>query len=281
MKKLCLSLTLCLLLLVLFSQCHLGNNGSENNITIDANGVSFTMIFVEGGSFTMGCTPEQSSDCNDREEPAHKVTVSDYYIAETEVTQKLWQAVMGSDPAELYNKGCDDCPVENVSWNDCKAFIENLNGLTGKTFRLPTEAEWEFAARGGNKSKGYKYAGSDNIDKVAWYWKNSGDKLLSGEWDWNKAKVNNCNTKPVAQKKPNELGIYDMSGNVWEWCQDLYGSYTSDSKRNPTGAGSGSNRVNRGGGWISNSMPTRVSNRSYLTPTDRDYHLGFRLCVLP
>ncbi|MCC5945900.1 MAG: SUMF1/EgtB/PvdO family nonheme iron enzyme [Bernardetiaceae bacterium] len=231
--------------------------------TITVNGVSFDMIFVEGGTFTMGCTPEQGSDCYDNEKPAHEVTLSDYYIGQTEVTQKLGRAVMGENPS--YNKNCDDCPVEQVSWNDCKAFIEKLNTLTGKTFRLPTEAEWEFSARGGNKSKGYKYAGSNDIDEVAWYgYEKSGKK-----------------THPVAQKQANELGLYDMSGNVWEWCQDWYGSYTSNSKRNPTGAGSGSNRVFRGGGWGSFARDSRVSLRYFNTPTDRDSLLGFRLCVLP
>ncbi|MCC5945589.1 MAG: SUMF1/EgtB/PvdO family nonheme iron enzyme, partial [Bernardetiaceae bacterium] len=158
-------------------------------------GVSFKMIYVEGGTFTMGCTPEQGSDCYDSEKPAHKVTLSDYYIAETEVTQKLWRAVMGSGPAELNNKGCDDCPVERVSWNDCKEFIEKLNTLTGKTFRLPTEAEWEFAARGGNKSKGYKYAGSNDVDKVAWYYGNHKQSKHGSQGT----------THPVKTKEANEL----------------------------------------------------------------------------
>ena len=193
-------------------------------------GVSFKMIPVEGGTFTMGATAEQGSDAYDWEKPAHEVTLSSYCIGDAEVTQALWQAVMGSNPS--YFTGNLQRPVERVSWNDCQTFITKLNQLTGKTFRLPTEAEWEYAARGGNKSQGYKYAGSNTLGDVAWYDGNS-----------------SSTTHPVATKAPNELGLYDMSGNVWEWCQDWYGSYSSGAQTNPTGPTLGSARVYRGGSW--------------------------------
>ncbi|MEZ4915060.1 MAG: bifunctional serine/threonine-protein kinase/formylglycine-generating enzyme family protein [Chitinophagales bacterium] len=166
------------------------------------------MVYVAGGSFTMGCTSEQGSDCYNYEKPAHTVSVQSFYIGKYEVTQEEWRAVMGSDPPELYFKGCDRCPVESVSWNDAQDFLKKLNAQTGKNYRLPSEAEWEYAARGGNKSKGYKYAGSDNINVVARYGGNSNNK-----------------TQTVGGKQANELGIYDMSGNVYEWCNDWYKGY--------------------------------------------------------
>ena len=222
------------------------------------NGVTFKMIPVEGGTFTMGATPEQQNPYSD-EEPAHQVTLSSYAIGETEVTQALWKAVMGNNPS--YFKG-DDRPVENVSWNDCQQFITKLNNLTGRKFRLPTEAEWEFAARGGNKSKGCQYSGSNNISDVAWYDGNS-----SGT------------THPVKTKQPNELGVYDMSGNVWEWCQDWKGSYTSNSQTNPTGPNTGSYRVNRGGGWDYSSRICRSACRGDGTLDYRSNYRGLRLCL--
>ena len=232
----------------------------SSNQTFTVAGVSFTMVFVEGGTFTMGATSEQGSDADDDEKPTHRVTLSDYYIGETEVTQALWKAVMGSNPS--YFKG-DNLPVEQVSYDDVKTFITKLNQKTGKTFRLPTEAEWEYAARGGGKSKGYKYSGSNNIDDVAWYYGNSNNK-----------------THPVKTKRPNELGIYDMSGNVWEWCSDWYGAYSSSSQTNPTGPSSGSNRVPRGGSWYNFARYCRVSNRSdYYFPSHRINYLGFRLAL--
>ena len=185
--------------------------------TFTINGVSFDMMPVEAGTFTMGATVEQGTDATDREKPAHQVTLTkDFHIGATEVTQALWQAVMGANPS--YFTGDLNRPVEQMSWNDCQTFIAKLNQMTGKTFRMPTEAEWEFAARGGNLSQGYKYAGSDNVDEVAWYSGNSSNT-----------------THPVGTKMANELGLYDMSGNVMEWCQDFYGDFTSEPQTDPTG----------------------------------------------
>ena len=231
------------------------------NKTFTVKGVKFTMVAVEGGTFTMGATPEQGSDALDREKPTHQVTLSSYYIGETEVTQALWKAVMGKNPSA--NIIGDNHPVEHVFWNDCQEFVKKLNAMTGKNFRLPTEAEWEFAARGGNKSRGYKYSGSNNIDDVAWYEDNSG----GGE------------THPVRTKQANELGIYDMSGNVWEWCQDWFGYYSSAAQTNPKGATTGSLRVLRGGSWFDDARFCRSSIRNYNIPDCCDNSLGFRLVL--
>ena len=237
------------------------NASSGSNRTFTANGVSFTMVYVAGGTFTMGATPEQGSEANNDEKPAHRVTLSSFSIGQTEVTQELWQAVMGSNPSRF--KGSKR-PVEEVSWNDCQDFIRKLNSITGQRFRLPTEVEWEFAARGGNSSRGYKYAGSNTLSNVAWYYDNSG-----------------LETHNVGTKSPNELGIYDMSGNVWEWCSDWYGSnyYAQSPSSNPQGPSSGSARVDRGGSWLSHARYCRVSLRSRLTPADRLSYLGLRLAL--
>jgi len=237
----------------------------DGKITVKVNGVSFKMVKVSGGTFQMGATSEQGSD-HDSERPVHQVTLSDYYIGETEVTQELWQAVMGWNPSYFQESTIRDYhdseknPVEQVSWNDCQTFIYKLNQLTGKQFRLPTEAEWEYAARGGNKSKGYKYSGSNDINAVAWYSDNSGRK-----------------THVVGTRAPNELGIYDMSGNVWEWCQDWYGSYSSGAQTNPIGPSSGSARIDRGGGWSTEADGCRVSFRGSTAYTL--INLGFRLAL--
>ena len=236
--------------------------------TFTVNGVSFNMIAVKGGTFTMGATSEQGDDAYSDEKPTHQVTLSDYCIGETEVTQELWQAVMGSNPS-CFSDNLQR-PVETVTWNDCQEFIKKLNQLTGKTFRLPTEAEWEYAARGGSQSQGYKYAGSNTIGDVAWYYDNSYNKGFSHP---------DYGTHPVGQKHPNELGLYDMSGNVWEWCQDWYDSYSSTSQTNPTGPSSGSVRVYRGGSWSLNAWSCRVSYRYYFTPTIRLSSLGLRLAL--
>ena len=229
----------------------------EGSRTFTVNGVKFTMVPVEGGTFTMGATSEQGSDAEEYEKPAHKVTLSDYYIGQTEVTQVLWKAVMGSNPSD--SKG-DNLPVEQVSWDDCQVFIQNLNQLTGKQFRLPTEAEWEYAARGGRKSRGYKYAGGNNIGLVAWCGDNSGNR-----------------THTVATKQANELGVYDMSGNVWEWCSDWYDGYQSSSQSDPQRPSLGSCRVNRGGSCYCNAGDCRVSYRFFGTPDFRYNDLGLRL----
>jgi formylglycine-generating enzyme required for sulfatase activity len=215
------------------------------------------MVYVEGGTFVMGGTSEQGGDAESDEKPTHSVTLSSYYISDHEVTQAEWEAMMGSNPS--YFKG-GNLPVENVSWDDCQEFIRKLNSLTGLRFRLPTEAEWEYAARGGSRSRGYKYSGSNTLGDVAWYTDNSGSK-----------------THPVKQKQSNELGLYDMSGNVWEWCQDWYSSYSSSSQSNPQGHANGSYRVDRGGGWDSNAGSCRVSIRGSYAPSGRDSGLGFRL----
>ena len=227
--------------------------------TFYANGVSFEMVRVEGGTFTMGATAEQVSDAFDWEKPTHQVTLFSYSIGKTEVTQALWQAVMGTNPSRF--KG-SNLPVERVSWEDCQIFIRKLNAITGKNFRLPSEAEWEFAARGGNKSRGFKYSGSNTLSNVAWYDDNSADKI-----------------HPVATKASNELGIYDMSGNVWEWCSDWDSSYTSASQTNPTGPISGSHRVFRGGSWVNIARGCRVSLRNSITPAGRNDDLGLRLAL--
>ena len=238
------------------------------NQTFTVKGVQFTMIAVEGGTFTMGATPEQGSDAESNEKPTHQVTLLSYYIGETEVTQALWEAVMGKTVLQIasengwstYGVG-DNYPMYDISYNDCKDFILKLNSMTGKNFRLPTESEWEFAARGGNKSRGYKYSGSNNIEDVAWYSNNSDT------------------THPVKTKQANELGIYDMSGNVYEWCQDWYGKYSRNVQTNPIGPNSGSDRVIRGGGWCSRARYCRLSRRRGYGLDSRDNDLGFRLVL--
>jgi len=238
-----------------------GPQGSDKKgITVE--GVSFNMIKVKGGTFLMG-SDDSESDSDER--PIHNVTLDDYYIGETEVTQELWEAVMGTNPS--YFKGSNK-PVEMVSWNDCQEFIKKLNQLTGINFRLPTEAEWEYAARGGNKSQGYKYAGSNTIDEVAWYSDNAYDVGESSR---------DYGTHPVDTKSPNELGIYDMSGNVYEWCSDWYREYSSSSQSNPTGPTSGSYRLFRGGCWYDYAQCCRVSYRYGYFPDGWGNGNGFRL----
>ncbi len=235
------------------------SSSSLGTLVIPVNGVNIEMVKVEAGTFQMGATSEMQNPWDD-EKPVHQVTLThDYYIGKYEVTQALWQAVMGKNPSSF--KG-DNLPVENVSWDDCQEFIKKINSLTHRTFRLPTESEWEYAARGGKKSQGYQYSGSNNLDDVAWYESNSGSK-----------------THAVGTKLPNELGLYDMSGNVWEWCQDWKGTYPSYSVTNPTGAKSGSYRVRRGGSWFSSPWYCRASYRGYLTPDISNGDLGLRLVL--
>lgn len=195
----------------------------------------------------------------DWEKPIHMVTTDNYYIGETQVTQSLWQEVMGNNPS--FFKG-DNQPVDNVSWMDCQKFIKKLNQKTGKKFRLPTEAEWEFAGRGGNKSNHYQYSGSNYLDEVAWDYGNSGNRSHS-----------------VKTKKQNELGIYDMSGNVLEWCHDWYGCYTNNEQINPTGPFDGEHRVCRGGHWHDSTWYCRLSTRSRHKPDTSGGDIGFRLAL--
>ena len=224
------------------------------------------MVAVEGGTFTMGATPEQGSNVYDNEKPAHLVTLSSFSICQTEVTQALWLAVMGTNPSYFsprngYEENLQS-PVEWITWYDCQTFISKLNEITGKQFRLPTEAEWEFAARGGNLSQSYKYAGGNILDEVAW------------------CSENNTRPHTVATKVPNELGLYDMSGNVSEWCQDWYGYYSGEDQTNPTGANTGSQHVIRGGGWVDvlHRDICRVSYRGYNGSTLVN-SLGLRLAL--
>ena len=238
---------------------HSSSTNSTTGLSAELNKLINDMVYVSGGTFTMGGTSEQGNDAYTNEKPTHSVTLSSYYICKYEVTQALWRAVMGSNPSNF--KG-DNLPVECVSWNDCQTFINRLNSYTGRNFRLPTEAEWEFAARGGNYSRHYKYSGSNYIGDVAWYTDNSGSR-----------------THPVGTKQANELGLYDMSGNVWEWCSDWCGSYSSYSQTDPTGPNSGSYRVMRGGSWYGSARFCRSSNRSYIEPGNGYYGLGLRLVL--
>ena len=276
---------------------------SSGNRTFTVNGVTFEMVAVKGGTFTMGATSEQGSDSDDDEKPAHSVTLSDFYIGQYEVTVGLfrafinetnyrtdadkagwawrwmkvddkwkWNKVNGinwmcDQDGNVRNSSEDNHPVLYVSWNDAVEFCKWLSRKTGSVFRLPTEAEWEYAARGGNKSKGYKYSGSNSINDIAWYGNLDSNTTANGK------------THPVGMKYPNELGIYDMTGNVWEWCQDWYGDYSSTSQTNPTGPASGSRRVGRGGSWGDSARSCRVSFRDYYAPGSRNSNLGFRLAA--
>ena len=237
-----------------------GAQPESRNRLIQVGNVQFEMVYVEGGTFRMGATEEQGEDAYDSEKPVHRVTLSSYLIGKHEVTQALWEAVMGSNPS--CNKQGGNYPVECVRWNDCQEFVKKLNARTGMKFRMPTEAEWEYAARGGNRSKGYKYAGSDDLNEAGWYGDNS-DK----------------HTHPVGQKKPNELGLYDMSGNVGEWCQDWYGAYSSEAQTNPTGPQSEGFRVLRGGSNWHLARYCRVSLRNRDVPGRRSDCDGLRLVL--
>jgi len=224
-------------------------------------GMSF--VFVKGGCYQMGDT---FGDGDGDEKPVHEVCVDDFYIGKYEVTQGQWQRIMGSNPSHFSSCG-DNCPVENVSWRDVQEFIRKLNNQSGKRYRLPTEAEWEYAARSGGKRE--KWSGTSDgssLGDYAWYDANSGGQ-----------------THPVGQKRPNGLGLHDMSGNVWEWCQDWYGRnyYSSSGRDNPGGPSSGSSRVNRGGGWDSNAADTRAAIRGRNYPGSRNIILGFRLALPP
>ena len=234
---------------------------------VNVKGIRFTMKAVGGGNFTQGATSDQGGACENDEKPAHKVFLRSFLIGETEVTQELWQIVMGSNPSRFVGI---NRPVERVSWNACQVFIQKLNALTGLRFRLPTEAEWEYAARGGNKSRQTKYAGSNDLSNIAWWQTNSGSS-----------------THQVAQKQPNELGLYDMSGNVWEWCNDRYAEKyysmlvegTDGMISNPEGPKTGTNRVCRGGGWFFGPTFCRNAFRFNFNPADSSYYIGLRLAL--
>ena len=217
------------------------------------------MVFVKGGSFQMG-----SNSGLEDEKPVHSVTLSSYYIGKYEITQKQWRDVMGSDLPLLVFKGCDDCPVEKLNYEEVQTFLAQLNAATGKNYRLPTEAEWEFAERGGNASKNFTYSGSNEISEVAWYKDNSESK-----------------THPVGKRKVNELGIYDMTGNVWEWCSDWYDAnyYSTSPTQNPICSVIGSNHVARGGSWINTPVDCRITHRHGYTPSHRVSNLGFRVAL--
>jgi formylglycine-generating enzyme required for sulfatase activity len=232
---------------------------NKNNNLITVKGVSFELVSIEGGTFIMGRTDDLDDDnpAFDWEEPARPVTLNGFRIAKHQVTQELWRAVMGENPSYFIG---DSLPVESVSWDDVNVFIGKLNELTGRQFRLPTEAEWEFAARGGNKSEGHKFSGSDFLNEVGWYWENCDNR-----------------THPVGRKSPNELGLYDMSGNVWEWCNDWYGEYHFEAQADPSGPTEGSQRVLRGGGWRNDAKRCRVAFRGSGSQTYAYMSLGFRL----
>ncbi len=232
------------------------------------------MVSVRGGSFTMGCKDaKRDGECQDDEKRPHEVRIGNFAIGRYEVTQAQWRAVMGGeDPSN--NEGCNECPVERVSWDDIQEFLQKLNALTGKRYRLPTEAEWEYAARGGSQTKGYLYSGSNTIDEVAWY-------------DGNYSKGNSFGaektTRPVGTKKPNELEVYDMSGNVWELCAD---DWHSNYNNSPPSDGSawmdsprGSSRVGRGGSWSHIAPYCRVADRGGYVPANRAGYIGFRLAL--
>lgn len=236
--------------------CALAQN---TNLVVHVKGVNIKMIKVDGGTFMMGCDAEWPNDCQDWEKPAHKVTLDGFYIGETEVTQELWKVVMGNNPSEY--EGTQN-PVENVSREDVERFIDALNELTGEMFRLPTEAEWEFASRGGVYSKGYKYSGSNDINEVGWHDGNSNER-----------------PHPVKMKKPNELGLYDMSGNVLEWCSDWWELYNENDVVNPEGPKSGFYGAFRSGCWAGDAKYCRNSYRNSDATYLKNGFFGFRLAM--
>lgn len=216
------------------------------------------VVYVPSGSFTMGCTYEQGSDCSYDEKPSHQVRLGAYAIAKYEVTQKLWKAVMGNNPSRVQG---DDLPVHNVTWEEVQTFITRLNQMTGMSYRLPTEAEWEYAARGGAaQTMSYQFSGNAELDKVGWYSENSGSQV-----------------HPVGQKQPNALGLYDMSGNVWEWCSDVYGLYSDEEQENPQGPEKGATRVTRGGCYAALAKMCRTTTRKSMYQGGKDNATGFRL----
>lgn len=284
-----------------------GTRGSNErkNLTFEVKGVKFTMVYVEGGTYMMGAQKSDPAGANydpeaqDYESPVHRVSVDNFYMGQTEVTQALWKTVMGDNPS--YFNG-ENLPVEMVSWDDVQEFIKKLNQMTGRTFRLPTEAEWEYAARGGESTSLYtgeniRISGvinSPNLDKLAWYGGNCGQDYtyragcdVSKGWDisdWDEKQYNDSKggTHPVGLKQPNRYGLYDMLGNVWEWCSDWFGKdyYSNGFQTNPKGPSLGSYRVIRGGSWDSYACCCRVADRCYISPDYRDQYIGFRLVLV-
>lgn len=252
------------LLILFFVSCFGGVSAQKQEkpkkLEFTVEGITFEMILVEGGRFMMGDEAENDIDCYEDEAPIHRVTLADFYIGKLEVTQELWRAVMHYNPSHF--RGYKN-PVENISWEDCQLFINRLNKLLGQNFRLPTEAEWEYAARGGKYSKGYKYSGSNNIDDVAWYEANTTEIK------------HHCR---AGTKQPNELGLYDMSGNVWEWCQDFYDLYEPYPLTNPIKA-QGMYKVLRGGCNKGVARSCRITNRSSNMPEFKGIYYGFRLAI--
>ncbi len=263
-----------------------GEVTNRSNIHMDGNEIVFMcegteyrykMVYVKGGSFSMGCPTECEDNIYEDAIPVHTVTLNDYFIGETEVTQALWKAVMGSEPkyngedgwTEKRGRGIN-YPAYFVNYNECKTFLKKLSKITGRTFRFPTEAEWEYAARGGNYGKGYKYSGSDNVDVVAWHANNSGYNGVYGS---------DC-LHPVKQKQSNEIGLYDMSGNVYEWCSDWYGSYSNGPQIDPKGPGSGRERVVRGGAYPYNPLYCAVFSRHNVVPEWSNIDYGFRIVMI-
>ena len=243
------------------------------DLTETAYGLNLRMVYVEGGTFTMGSTSEQGGEAYSDESPIRQVTVGPFYMGMLEVTQGQWEKVMGTGISQQRNKADPrwtlsgvgpDYPMYYVSWEEAKEFCLRLSRQTGKTYRLPTEAEWEYAARGGRKNEGTKYSGGWNLDDVGWYTGNSGSS-----------------THVCGTKRSNALGLYDMSGNVWEWCEDWYGPYLSYDTDNPRGASQGSDRVARGGSWYNDARFCRVSYRGSYTPSYRSHFLGFRVVLVP
>lgn len=239
------------------------NNQVCDNLSVNIGECTFDLVKVEGGSFKMGISDGYMRYAQKDEFPVHNVTLDTFFIAETPITQELWMKIMGDNPSQF--RGAK-LPVENVTWDKCQEFIQKLNKITGKHFRLPTEAEWEFAARGGVKSQNFLYSGDSDSSKVSWSQENSKNK-----------------THAVKTKFPNELGLYDISGNVSEWCQDWYAAYDKKNQKNPQGPSSGVCKVTRGGSWNIEAKCCRVSYRDYCSPVNHYPDLGFRIVleVLP